>query len=258
MNFYSVKNEVFNTLRKSFIWSILLFFCVMIFSQEAFATKKVYSPLVEQGELEFEWRGGYEIDESDSKDGKQKQKYALGYGATDWWFTELYGEIEREPNQNEFDFTAIEWENRFQLTEQGQYWLDVGLYFAYETTVKDKTADKIEGKILLEKSIGDFTHTANIIFEQQIGGGAEDEIESGLAWASRYRWTQYFEPGVEWYSNFGELKEHQAYAQQKHQVGPAFYGKIGSVKYDIGYLFGLTDSAPEGTLKWILEYERHF
>jgi len=245
-------------LRKSSVAGVLLFFGMMGFSQQAFATKKVYSPIVEGGELEFEWRGSYDFDDRDSKNGKQKQKYAVGYGLTDWWFTELYGEIEREPAQDEFDFTAIEWENRLQLTDQGQYWLDAGLYFAYETTVKEKTADKIEGKILLEKSLAHFTHTANIIFEKQVGGGAEEETEAGLAWSSRYRWKEYFEPGFEWHSNFGELKEHHSYDEQKHQVGPVFYGKLGSVKYDIGYLFGITDPVPEGSLKWIMEYEMHF
>jgi len=245
-------------LRKSFITGFVLFLCVLGFSQQAFATKKVYSPIVEGGELEFEWRGSYDFDDRDSKDGEQKQKYAIGYGVTDRWFTELYGEIEREAEQDEYDFTAIEWENRFQLTDQGQYWLDVGLYFAYETTVKEKTADKIEGKILLEKSFSDFTHTANITFEKQVGGGVEEETEAELAWSSRYRWKKYFEPGFELHSNFGELNEHKPYDEQKHQIGPVFYGKVGPVKYDIGYLFGITDPAPEGELKWIMEYEMHF
>jgi hypothetical protein len=245
-------------LHKASVAGFLLVFGIMGFSQQAFATKKVYSPIVEGGELEFEWRGSYDFDDRDSKDGEQKQKYAVGYGVTDWWFTELYGEIEREAEQDEFDLTSIEWENRFQLTEQGQYWLDAGLYFAYETTVQNKKADKIEGKILLEKSFANFTHTANIIFEKQVGGGAEEETEAGLAWSSRYRWKEYFEPGFEWHSNFGELKEHNPYDEQKHQAGPVFSGKVGPVKYDIGYLFGITDPAPEGELKWIMEYELHF
>lgn len=251
-------NQFQMKMSKSIFTAGLMLLSLMGFSQEAFATKKVYSPIVEGGELEFEWRGSYDFDSRSSKDGAQKQKYAVGYGITDWWFTELYGEIEKEAGQNEFDFTAIEWENRFQMTEQGRYWVDAGLYFAYETTVQNKTADKIEGKILLEKSFTDFTHTANIILEKQVGGGSDEETEAGLAWSSRYRFEEYFEPGFEWHSNFGEIKEHKPYDKQKHQAGPVFYGKVGPVKYDIGYLFGITDSAPEGVIKWILEYEKHF
>ena len=228
------------------------------YASQAFATNKIYSPNVEGGELELEWRGGYDFDDRDAKDGAQKQKYAIGYGITDRWFTELYGVIEKEAEQGEFDFTDIEWANKFQLTEQGQYWMDVGLYVAYETTVKAKKADKIEGKILLEKSFSSLQHTLNINFDQEVGGGKVKGLEAGLAWSSRYRWKKYFEPGFEWYSDFGELQDIKSYKKQKHQVGPVFYGKVGSVKYDIGYLFGATDSAPDGELKWIMEYEIHF
>jgi len=217
--------------------------------------KKVYSPIVEGGELEIETRGSYDFDHRSSKDGKQKQKYAVGYGVTDRWFTELYGEIEKGATASNFEFTALEWENRYQLTEQGQYWIDVGLYFAYEVSFEDDKADKIEGKFLFEKEFGNYTHTANIIFEKQVGGDSEKETEGELAWGSRYRWRQYFEPGFEFHSEFGELNESKSFDEQEHLVGPVFYGKIGHFKYDIGYLFGISADAVDGKLKWIIEYE---
>jgi len=150
----------------SAILAIILFFCLLGITQNAHATKKVYSPIVEGGELEIEMRGSYDFDHRSSKDGKQKQKYAVGYGLTDRWHTELYGEIEKGATASKFEFTALEWENRYQLTEQGQYWVDVGLYFEYEVSFEDDHADKIEGKLLLEKEMGSFIHTANIIFEK--------------------------------------------------------------------------------------------
>ena len=77
------------------VMAMILFFCLLGITQNAHATKKVYSPIVEGGELEIEMRGSYDFDHRSSKDGKQKQKYAVGYGVTDRWFTELYGEIEK-------------------------------------------------------------------------------------------------------------------------------------------------------------------
>jgi len=219
---------------------------------------KIYSPLVEKGEIELEWRGWYDIDDAQDKDGRQQNKFALGYGVTERWFTELYGEVERDAGENGYEFKAVEWANRLQLTEQGQYWMDVGLYFSYETTVKEKTADKVEAMILLEKSLDRFTHRVNVIFEKEVGGGAREETEAGLALSSRYRWRSVFEPGIEWYSSFGELNEGKSFDEQKHRVGPVFYGKVGPVKYDIGYLFGVSDAAVDGVWKWVLEYEYHF
>ena len=237
---------------------LILCLCILGSTQEAVATKKVYSPLVEEGELEFEMRGGYDFDDRASKDGKQVQKYAVGYGVTDRWFTELYGEIEQGATEDNFDFTAIEWENRYQLFDQGQYWLDAGLYFAYENSFEAKHADKIEGKLLLEKPLVHFTHTVNLELEQEVGQYRTKDVKGATAWSSRYRWKESLEPGIEWHADFGELNAGNSFDEQTHQLGPVFYGKLfDHFKYDIGYLFGVSDAAPDGTLKWILEYEIH-
>lgn len=75
----------------------------------------------------------------------------------------------------------------YRAFEPGKYWLDAGLSFAYETTVQEKTADSIEGKILLEKSLGNFNHIANIVFGKEVGGGRAQQATGGFAWSSRYR-----------------------------------------------------------------------
>jgi len=91
----TTKKNTFNNA----VLAVFLFFCLLGITQDAHATKKVYSPIVEGGELEFEVRGSYDFDDRASKDGKQKYKYAVGYGVTDRWFTELYGEIEKRGNK---------------------------------------------------------------------------------------------------------------------------------------------------------------
>ena len=239
--------------------------CLFGLPQEAQATKKVYSPLVEQGELEFEARGQYDFDHKHpEKNDLQKQKYAIGYGVNEWWFTELYGEIEKGRNSDDedlnFKFTSLEFENRFRFTPQGKYWLDVGGYLAYEGSFEDKHPDEVEWKLLLEKSLPNFTHTANIIFSKEVGGGnAAEEVEGGFAWSSKYRLSEKVQPGFEYHAKFGTLRSHNNYNMQTHQVGPTFYGKLSpQIKYDVGYLFGISKPAPLGELKWILEYEMRF
>ena len=229
---------------------------------DAHASKKVYSPIVEKGELEIEARGQYDTDERAAKDNVQQHKYAVGYGVTDRWFTEIYGEFERTKNaDNEdlnFKFTALSWENRLQLTEQGQFPVDVGLYLEYESSFENKHPDNLEAKLLLEKSLPNFTHTLNLTLEQNVGRHPSKDLVGGFAWSSKYRWQKWLQPGFEWHSNLGELGQNVAFSTQQHQLGPAFYGKIGHVKYDVGYLFGMSDAAPKGEIKWIMEYEVKF
>jgi len=237
--------------------TLALFFAVVV-ADDSGAVKKVYSPTNEYRELELEARGNYNFDDDDKPSGLTTQKYAVGYGFTQRLFLELYGEVEKEAS-GEFEVEALELEARYQLFEQGHYWLDAGLYGSYEYRLeRGQGPDKIEAKLLLEKPMLRFTHRANVIFESEVGTNASNDIETGLAWSSRYRMRQSFEPGFELHSTFGAIDDFSPVDTQTHLIGPVVYGKLGSFKYDIGYLFGATDVSPRGMLKWILEYEVRF
>lgn len=226
-------------------------------SSQALATKKVYSPYVEKGELEFEYRGNYTYDNDRSKDGEQENKFAVGYGFTDYWFTELYAEIKNPAGDNQpYDFEAIEWENKFQLTQQGEYWLDLGLLAEYEYAVEDKDApDEIKVLALVQKDIGKFSNVLNIGLEKQVGENSDEGFVGLVSWSTRYRWMPELEPGFEIHSNFGEIDDDVPYSEQEHQVGPVLYGNLGhGIKYDVGYLFGVSRGAPDGELKFLIEY----
>lgn len=250
------------------IVSKLLFYIVICFSgnmliaANAFAIAKVYSPYVEKGELELEVQGDMNFDDRDDVDKTQTQKYAIGYGLTHHWFTEIYGEIEKEYNDNgedlDFAFTAVEWENKFQLTPKGKYPVDLGFLLEYAVSTEDKHSDTLEWAFLFGKEIGKTENYANIKFERTVGGGRNNATEGSISWSSRYRMFKYLEPGFEYHAEFGGINEGKDFNEQNHQSGPAIYGKIGAVKYDIGYLFGISDAAPDGALKWILEYEYRF
>jgi high-affinity iron transporter len=221
------------------------------------ATKKVYSPYVEKGELEIETRQGYAIDSDDDVDGEWKQKYAVGYGVTDVWFTEVYGEWEKEGDDGaDIEFTAIEWENRFQLTNPGEYWADLGALVEYVHNT-DGGADKIEAKALVAKDVGKFSHTVNLKIQREFGEKSSHETEYGSAFNSRYRYSPVFEPGIEMYNSFGNFEGD--FDDRKHMMGPVAQGKIlGNIGYDAGVLFGISDAAPDATVKLILEYEMYF
>ncbi|MBI3601777.1 MAG: FTR1 family protein [Candidatus Omnitrophica bacterium] len=223
---------------------------------------KVYSPLVVQGEREFEIQGSYGFDNRASKNNARQEKYLLGYGVTDRWATELGGRVEQSPDEDgamsKPKFKNLAWENRYQLTEQGQYWLDAGLYLEYEQSFVHDQPDALEGKILLEKTMARFVHTANLITEKETRAydGKTKTTEARVAWSSKYLWKRYLQPGFEYHADFGEVRLHNPYKQQGHQIGPNLYGKIGRhLRYDIGYLFGISPASPDGKLKWVMEYE---
>lgn len=223
------------------------------------ASHVIYSPTVEQGEYEIELRGHTTFDSDSSKNSQEKYKIDLGYGVTDYWSTAFVAEIEEDAT-GKLEYEASAWENRFQLTEQGEYWVDVGLYLEYEYAHEDTSNDKIEGKLLLEKSAGQYVNTANLIFSRELGSSASNATNFEYAWRTRYLLNKQFEPAIEIYGEMGEVGKVLPSDQQDHRIGPVVGGVFSSTThskwvYEVGYLFGVTDAAPDGTLKFVLEYE---
>jgi hypothetical protein len=237
----------------------IAFVCAICLSRPAFAEKQLFQPYAEQGELEFETTGVYDFDPHKNKNAVQEYKNAIGYGVNSFWHTELELEMERlsgDEGVTRLKFTHMEWENVFQLAPKGELWLDPGIYLAYEAPLINKQVGRFEGKLLLEKSAGKITNILNISFNQEISQGANPKTDAGMSWSTRYRLFRYFEPGFEYWNDFSAIDHHLDYDQQSHQVGPCFYGRLSRhIKYDVGYLFGISAAAPRGELKWVIEYE---
>ncbi|MCG6872201.1 MAG: FTR1 family protein [Gammaproteobacteria bacterium] len=223
------------------------------------ASQKVYSPRIEKGELELEFRGHVDRDASDELDGGRKDKYEIGLGVTDWWFSSVFVEFEKTPG-GDLHHEASAWENIFQLTEPGKHWLDAGLYLEYEMPVDGGHPDKLEAKLLLERTSGRLVHTANLVLAREVGGGASSDVELEYAWRTGYRYRQEFEPGFEVYGTAGTLDDLRVDGGQEAQAGPVVRGKLrpggrSGLRYELGYLLGLNSATPDGSLKWLLEYE---
>jgi high-affinity iron transporter len=229
---------------------------------DAQAGFKVYTPYVELGEFEIEYRPSRTFDGDDAKDNKQVHLLGVGYGVTEWWFTEVYAEWEREAGTGEeISFAGFEWENRFQLTNPGEHWADLGLLVEYVRPDSSHSPDKIEIALLAAKELGNFNATYNLIFEREIGGGASSDVEMGQAFQLKYRLDPAFEPGIEIYSEFGAIDDMPGFDEQEHYAGPVVGGVIPlndtgtKIKYNVGYMFGVSDEAEDGVVKAIVELE---
>ena len=239
--------------------AVLLGASLLLGSSLAHATHKVYSPNVEPGEFELEMRAHTTFDSDPAKDDQQAYKLEAGYGIADKWSTTLGTTLEKDAN-GDLQSQEVFWENIIQLTEQGEHWVDAGLYLEYAVARGSGTPDELEGKVLLEKTVGSFVHTANLVFVRNIGSGAANTTYFEYAWRSKYFISNALEVGVEAYGEMGEFGHVLPSNQQDHRLGPVISGDLGHSdegkwKYELGYLFGVSDAAPNGTLKLNLEYE---
>jgi hypothetical protein len=217
---------------------------------------KVYRPIVEKGETEFEFRGGYRDFNADPSE--YAYIFDVGYGVNDRWKTELVIEYS---GVNGFggSMEAWEWENIIVLTEQGKHWVDVGIFAEYEHSFA-AGPDEIKIGPMFEKQIGSTVNNLNFILERQVGRGASNDVELDYSWQVKWTGKQSLEFGVQGFGGLGEISH--LGEGDKHSIGPAIFGvkklangnKFG---FDAAYLVGINDNAPDRTFRFQIEYEMY-
>jgi hypothetical protein len=215
---------------------------------------KVYQPQVDKGELSVEANLNYSADHRTANDNYFSQVVGFEYGLTDYWMTELSGEIEKEQGSGD-QLTNIKWENIFAPFARGENWIDTGLYLEVEKAARDTDPNNFEAKLLLEKEFGKLDNTVNFIVSHEFGPNHSTDTNAGMALQTKYRLDKKFEPGVELYADMGKLGDMPAFKDQDYKAGPVIEGMIGHVKYSSGVLFGISSAAQDTTAKMNIEYE---
>jgi hypothetical protein len=235
---------------------------------ETRAEFKTHSPIVTYGELEIEHNGSVTFDKSKSgKNNNQSYVNELEFSFLPNWKIGLEGEWGAASGENlRYEATTIE--NVFQLTEQGKYWADLGFFAEYSHAASRGDPESIKFGPLIEKETADLfgvaaLHTFNLLFEKEIGRNRTDDTPMEIAWQSRLRLNPFFEPGFEYYGAISDIESPGKLADQQHRIGPVFVGlynfaPYGKIRYELGYLFGLTRGTEDGAVRWKFEYEIAF
>jgi hypothetical protein len=242
-------------------WSCLI-------STAARADFKVRSPIVDYREIEFEHNGATTFDKAKSgRSNNQSYTNEIGIGPFPGWFVELEGEW-AAPSAENLRYEATTIENYFQLTPQGKYWIDLGFFAEYSHAASRADPDSFTFGPLVQKELPGFLgtdtlHTLNLLVSKEVGRNRTDDTGFLYAWQSRLRLNPLFEPGVEVYGEIGDIERPGKLADQQHRIGPVLVGQYnlfgyGKIKYEMGYLFGLTRATEDGAVRWRLEYEIPF
>ncbi len=222
----------------------------------------VYTPNVEYGEKELDFKYG----NAKQPDGTRQQAASLGfgYGASEHWFTEVYLKYEHLGSEAT-KLDAFEWENRFQLGEQGEYPVDMGLLAEIEIPNASGAPKEFKIGALFQKDIDKIQLNGNLLFERKFGGTRDPEgepyvTEFGYQWQAKYRWHTALEFGLQGFGETGEWNHWDKSGMQKHSMGPAIFGKLAVghhhfVKYNAAWLSGTTANTPDHTLRTQVEYE---
>ena len=219
----------------------------------------VYTPMVEQGEKEIDFKSGT----AKQLDGTRStvNSMGFGYGASEYWFTEVY--LKREKSGSD-GLSIVEWENKFQVTETGKYPVDIGLITEIEVPMNNNKAPyEFKFGPLFQTEFGHVQLNGNLLFERKFGRNETNEpqnTEFGYQWQAKYRFKPEFELGMQGMGETGAWNDWSNASNQNHRFGPAVFGKVKlapkqAVKYNAALLFGSSQAAPNHTLRLQVEYE---
>ena len=234
----------------------------------AYAQLKVRYPIVDYREVEIEPFGDITFDKPKSGlSNNQRYTIEYGFGPLPNWFVEVGHEL-TAPNGENITYDATEIESYLQLTPTGKYFGDLAMFAEYEHPLQQGDPKSFTFGPLAQTEFGEIAgigalHTLNLLFTRTVGNNRTDATQLFTAWQSRLLLNPLFQPGLEYYGQINEILNPGKAADQQHRIGPAIVGvnnfaPYGKLKYEVGYLFGLTDATPRGTVRWRLEYEIPF
>ncbi len=219
----------------------------------------LYTPHIEYGERELDIKYGNASTATGSA--MQAASIGLGYGVSEYWFTEGYLKQKRGAAG---ESTYVEWENRFLLAPEGSHPVDVGWVTELEMPLTRGQPWEVRVGPLFQTKMGDVKLNGNVIFERAFGAPDEHGIayatNLGYQWQARYHGKNGIDFGVQGFGEVGTWNHWSASVRQNHRAGPVLYGKVKlahevSIKYNAAWLFGMSAAAPDQTFRLQLEYE---
>jgi hypothetical protein len=188
----------------------------------------VHEPSVEYGEREIDFKAGTWRLKGDDAIRESAASLGFGYGVTPSWFTEAYLKFESASGRSAH-YDAFEWENKFQLTEPNQYFVDVG----FLTEIEIPRERQLEGYELafgplFQFDTGVIRWNANPIFERVVHAhdGGSHPTELGYELQARYTIRRELQVGMQAFGEMGAWNHWESTSAQSHRIGPAIFGKV--------------------------------
>ncbi len=227
------------------------------------AASDVKGPLLNpEGTWKIGHKGSWSNDSNDT-DLKNRQGYKFGAGNVfaPRWLAEVETGFSRT-SDDDLSLSTAEFELQHQFADVGAYWWDTGTRLNYIHRAPSHDADALDVLFMAQNTYRQFTTRINMGLVHDFGKAGQDISVEARGFV-RYEYSTLFKPGIEYQAEFGAIDDFASSDQQGHVIGPALYGGLTlpnnkPLAYEVAYLFGLTDSSPDGDLRWKLEYNFRF
>lgn len=241
-----------------FILSVSCFALVAV-SGHAVANpiKTVGTGIVNKGQNTVEFRTGYSSDTNARNDeGRFQTRQLYDHGFTDWYAVRFTA-MQDDRGLNEYEHEAFMLDNRVQVFERADHGFDGGFRVTYMMRDGDKKPDIAEMRWINHIPFGDnyeFRH--HVIVQHQAGPDSRSGVMPELRWQVTRPTIGKHRAGVEMFNEFGNLRDQRGFKQQIHDAGLVLTGPVyNALRYHAGYRHGLSENAPDHSVKFFLGYD---
>ncbi len=222
---------------------------------------KINQPSMDAGEIAIEDNSAVTTNGLRPQNARQAHFGELGYGVTDYWWTEIEGNWESGPDG--LRLRTVDIENAVRVQEQDDWRPETAIFLEYDQAVARGSADTATIAALLRKDFGPSSTVVNVFLDHDLGPNAQSGVRLRYIGTSTWEIVPPLAPGIEFYGAPGPLSHIAAPSRQDHRLGPVILGHFAlgegsDAEYSVGYLFGLTHTADAGTVVWRLEYDLRF
>lgn len=226
-------------------------FCVGAMTP-VWAAKTVSSSGVTKGNLQIENNGQFGFDDEDGGD-SWEHGIDFEYGLTDRVMVELSGKVEK-PEDEDAEYEATEIKVNYKMTGEESF-LNTGFEVGYGMNHLGG-ADSVGFELRTQKKYGQWDQRFNIGTDHEVGEDSESGLSLDIEAGSYYDFGEY-KLGLEYFADFGRLKDNLSYSEQDHLLGPVVNFSVPvmgkAVNTQLGYLAGISDAATDHNIKYVIE-----
>ena len=216
-----------------------------------------------RGEVELEnftaytRRGTQDAPVPENNQGLVRNSIEMTYGVTDKTEVAGYVDYSRARGDGDWDLNGSRVHVRTRFAEKGEWPVDLGLYAEAEFPRHDQNDLESELRGIIEKDVGMWTFDVNPILERTLKGVEKEEgTELHYAAAAIYRLNPRWHPRLDFFGDFGPLRNFEGRQEQTHLISPAvdiFFGH--GLSASLGVAYGQTQASEQQILRARIEWE---
>ena len=216
-----------------------------------------------QGEVELEnfttytRRGSQDVPVPDNNKGLTRNSLEASYGVTEKTEVAGYVDYSHTRGKDDWDLKASRLHVRTRFAEKGELPVDLGLYAEVEFPRKDVNDAEFELRGIIEKDVDKWTFDINPILEKTLKGVEKAEgTELHYAAAAIYRLNDHWHPRLDFFGDFGPLRNFEGRDEQTHLISPAVDILFGhGLSASLGVAYGQTQASEQQIVRARVEWE---